>query len=203
VRDGGFPNYFGPQRFGYGGENLRRARRLLAPDAVKRARGIHLSAARSWLFNRVLDARVRDGSWIRPAPGDALMLAGTNSVFEYQGDEDDIESRHDRFDLDVTGPLWGSGRQPVGAVVAERERTWLADEQELRAGLERIDMQARRRALRAAAPDLVWEWEGADLELRFTLGRGIFATSLLDEALIAVDMSRADADRRRTEGENE
>ncbi|MEF8833979.1 MAG: tRNA pseudouridine(13) synthase TruD [Halofilum sp. (in: g-proteobacteria)] len=203
VRDGGFPNYFGPQRFGYGGENLRRARRLLAPDAVKRARGIHLSAARSWLFNRVLDARVRDGSWIRPVPGDALMLAGTNSVFEYRGDEEDIGDRHDRFDLDVTGPLWGTGRQPVGEAVAQRERAWLADEEELRAGLERIDMQARRRALRAAAPALAWDWQGTDLALRFTLGRGIFATSLLDEAVTAVDVSRADADRRRAEGENE
>lgn len=195
VRAGGFPNYFGPQRFGHGGENLRRARRLLAPDAVKRARGIHLSAARSWLFNRVLDARVRDGSWIRPVPGDALMLAGTNSVFEYRGDEGDIDSRHERFDLDVTGPLWGTGQQPVGAEVAARERAWLAHETELREGLERIDMQARRRALRAVAPDLEWAWQGADLELRFTLGRGIFATSLLDEAVTAVDVSRLEPQR--------
>ncbi len=200
VRDGGFPNYFGPQRFGHGGENLRRARRLLAPDAVKRARGIHLSAARSWLFNRVLDARVRDGSWNKPGPGDALMLAGTNSVFEYRGDEEDIESRHDDFDLDVTGPLWGTGKQPVGGAVAERERAWLADEAELREGLERIDMQARRRALRAAAPDLAWDWRDADLELRFTLGRGVFATSLLDEAVTAVDASRADANRPAATG---
>lgn len=196
VRAGGFPNYFGPQRFGHGGENLRRARRLLAPDAVRRARGIHLSAARSWLFNRVLDARVRDGSWIRPEPGDALMLAGTNSVFEYRGDEDDIESRHDHFDLHVTGPLWGTGKQPIGPAVAECERAWLEDESELRAGLERIDMQARRRALRAAVPDLAWDWQGADLDLRFTLGRGIFATSLLDEAVTAVDVSRTRTDPR-------
>lgn len=200
VRDGGFPNYFGPQRFGHGGENLRRARRLLGPDAVKRARGIHLSAARSWLFNRVLDARVRDGSWNRPAPGDALMLAGTNSVFEYRGDEDDIESRHDGFDLDVTGPLWGTGEQPVGPVVAERERAWLADESELREGLERIDMQARRRALRATVPDLAWDWQGDELELRFTLGRGIFATSLLDEAVTVVDVSRPEANRTAPTG---
>lgn len=202
VRDGGFPNYFGPQRFGHGGENLRRARRLLAPDAAaRRARGIHLSAARSWLFNRVLDARVRDGSWIRPVPGDALMLAGTNSVFEYRGDEGDIESRHDRFDLDVTGPLWGTGRQPVGDEVAARERAWLADETELREGIERIDMQARRRALRAAVPDLAWTWHGADLELRFTLGRGIFATSLLDEAVSVVDVSRTATNRSAGTGQ--
>ena len=179
VRAGGFPNYFGPQRFGRGGENLRRARRRLAPGAAGRARGIQLSAARSWLFNRVLDARVRDGSWIRPLAGDALMLAGTNSVFECRGDDPDVRARVDAFDLDVTGPLWGVGRQPIGDACAARERAWLADEAELRGGLERIGMQARRRALRATAPDR--RWQDGDLSLAFTLGRGVFATSLLAE----------------------
>jgi tRNA pseudouridine13 synthase len=88
--------------------------------------------------------------------------------------------------------MWGSGNQPVGACVAARERAWLAEEAALCEGLERVGMQARRRALRAMAPDLEWAWQGADLELRFTLGRGIFATSLLDEAVTAIDMSRAD-----------
>ncbi len=187
VRDGGFPNYFGPQRFGRGGENLRRARRLLAPDAGRRARGIQLSAARSWLFNRVVAARVRDGTWTRALPGDAVMLAGTHSVFEYRGDEADIQARIDACDLDVTGPLWGVGRQPLGAAALERERAWLADEGELCAGLERIGMQARRRALRTRAADLDWRWQGDDLELAFSLERGVFATSLLAEVIDADD----------------
>jgi tRNA pseudouridine13 synthase len=181
LRAGGSPNHFGPQRCGRGGENLRRARARLAPEAERRPRGIHLSAARSWLFNRVLDARVRDGTWVAPQPGDALMLAGTHAVFQYQGDEGDIADRLGAFDLDVTGPLWGTGQQPVGDTTAARERAWLADEIELRAGLENAGMRAKRRPLRAAAADLAWRHEGGDLYLTFTLARGTFATSLVRE----------------------
>lgn len=185
IRAGGFPNYFGPQRFGRKGENLRRARQRLAGG--RRVRGAPLSAARSHLFNRVLDARVRDDTWAAPQPGDALMLAGTRSVFEYRGCEPGIERRHAAFDLDVTGPLWGIGDQPVGAVVAARERAWTADEAALRAGLEAAGIRARRRPLRAGAGDLQWTWRDDSLELAFTLPRGAFATSLVREAVDATE----------------
>lgn len=185
VRAGGFPNYFGPQRFGRGGENLRKARAALAgrQGGRRRVRGLYLSAARAWLFNRVLDQRVADGTWCRPQPGDAMMLAGTRSVFECRGDEPDLEARVAAFDVDVTGPLWGVGTQPVSAAVAAREAAWLADEESLRAGLERIGMAARRRPLRARAHDLAWTLAGDTLELAFTLPRGAFATSLVRELL--------------------
>lgn len=184
VRDGGFPNYFGPQRFGHGGENLRKARAALAGrDGGRRIRGLYLSAARAWLFNRVLARRVADGTWYSPLPGDALMLAGTRSVFECRGDEPDLEARIAAFDVDVTGPLWGVGEQPVSAAVAAREAAWLADEGALCAGLERIGMAARRRPLRAPARDLAWTLSGDTLELAFTLPRGAFATSLVRELL--------------------
>jgi len=78
----GAPNYFGPQRFGRDGANLDRALHI-DPSALNRrsrsggkGRGgkkragsegaknvLYFSAARSWLFNEVLAARVQDGSW--------------------------------------------------------------------------------------------------------------------------------------------
>ncbi|WP_273208661.1 tRNA pseudouridine(13) synthase TruD [Marinobacter subterrani] len=78
----GAPNYFGPQRFGRDGANLDRALHI-DPSALnrrsrsgKKGRGgkkragsegaknvLYFSAARSWLFNEVLAARVEDGSW--------------------------------------------------------------------------------------------------------------------------------------------
>jgi len=185
VRAGGFPNYFGPQRFGHGGENLRKARRQLVDGAraARRARGIHLSAARGWLFNRVLDARVADDSWCTPHVGDALMLAGTHSVFECRGDEADVEERIRRLDLDVTGPLWGVGRQPLSAERAAWERSALGEDAELARALEGIGMTARRRALRARADALAWACTGDVLELSFSLPRGAFATSLVRELL--------------------
>src|SRR5690606_33179874 len=61
LRDSGFPNFFGEQRFGIGGANLMRAENLFRSELRQRdrhKRGIYLSAARSWLFNQVLARRV-------------------------------------------------------------------------------------------------------------------------------------------------
>src|SRR5262249_10551558 len=62
IRQRGVPNYFGPQRFGRDGANLRRI--AAAPRALGQSeRGFVLSAARSLIFNSVLAERVRGGSW--------------------------------------------------------------------------------------------------------------------------------------------
>lgn len=185
VREGGFPNYFGPQRFGRNGENLRRARVALADGGRRRVPGIQLSAARSALFNRVLDARVRDGSWNRALPDDAMMLAGTHSVFRCRGDEDDLESRLDMHDIDPTGPMWGRGEAAAGPLAIERERAVLADEQALCDALERLGVTHSRRALRVRPDGLISEWDGSTLQLRFGLPGGAFATSLLREIVEA------------------
>jgi len=55
----GVPNYFAEQRFGREGNNLNRASELIAARKLKgnsHGTGIYLSAARSWLYNLLLDA---------------------------------------------------------------------------------------------------------------------------------------------------
>lgn len=190
VADHGFPNYFGPQRFGRDGANIQRARELFAGTIRPRkgVRGLYLSAARSWLFNRVLSTRVAEDTWLTPQIDDALMLAGTHSMFRCQGDEPDLGERIERGDLHVTGPLWGSGNRVAGPRAQERENAWLADEAGLREGLERAGLRADRRALRALASDVDWsvDTDGSGrvaLELAFTLASGVFATALLAEVV--------------------
>ncbi len=184
IAAAGFPNYFGEQRFGAHGRNLERARtELLRKRRRRRPPAMLLSAARAWLFNRVLHERLRDGSWCSPQPGDALMLAGTRSLFACRGDEADLAERIARFDVDVTGPLWGVGETPVGAAVAAREAEWLAHEAELRSGIERQGAAVGRRRLRAAAADLDWHWDGDGVELTVTLPAGVYATTLLREVV--------------------
>lgn len=185
IATAGFPNYFGQQRFGGYGQNVRRAREQLVRNRRK-PQPMLLSAARAWLFNQVLDARLAEGTWCAPQTGDALMLAGSRSLFECRGDEPDLTERIAAFDVDVTGPLWGLGKQPLGAEMAAREAAWLADEADLRAGVERQRAAAQRRRLRAVASGLEWSHEGDCLELAFTLPAGVFATSLLRE-LVATD----------------
>jgi tRNA pseudouridine13 synthase len=64
IQRDGFPNYFGEQRFGNQGNNLRHADDLMRGRAVsERKRDLYLSAARSYLFNRDLSRRVAAGDW--------------------------------------------------------------------------------------------------------------------------------------------
>jgi tRNA pseudouridine13 synthase len=60
----GFPNYFGPQRFGFEGRNLDRAAALFRGEKQDRKkRGIYLSSVRSYLFNLHLSELIGEGKW--------------------------------------------------------------------------------------------------------------------------------------------
>jgi tRNA pseudouridine13 synthase len=64
IADTGFPNYFGPQRFGFEGRNLDRARALFRGEKQDRKkRGIYLSSVRSYLFNLQLSDLIEKGIW--------------------------------------------------------------------------------------------------------------------------------------------
>jgi tRNA pseudouridine13 synthase len=79
----GVPNYFGPQRFGRGGGNVRQGLEKLRDNArlPRHKKSIFLSALRSFLFNHVLAERVRRGGWNRIMEGELAMLDGTHSIF--------------------------------------------------------------------------------------------------------------------------
>ncbi|MFL2530818.1 MAG: tRNA pseudouridine(13) synthase TruD [Porticoccaceae bacterium] len=58
IQKSGVPNYFAEQRFGWDANNLVKANELIDQGRLKGNRngtGIYLSAARSWLFNLLLD----------------------------------------------------------------------------------------------------------------------------------------------------
>ena len=178
----GVPNYFGPQRFGR--DNLQRAAAMLLygrPVRDRFQRGMYLSAARAWLFNRVLAVRVAAGNWNQALSGDVLVLDGRHSVFPCPEPDADIQRRLAAGELHPTGPLWGtSGLSSTGAA-AEWERRALEGEQAWCAALAGAGMKLQRRALRLMPRALAWYWEGERLELEFTLCAGGFATSVLRE----------------------
>ncbi len=173
----GVPNYFGPQRFGRDGGNLAQARAWFAGERRRGPRDLLLSAARSRLFNRVLAARVADGSWQRAHPGEPLMLAGSASFFIPEEVDATIEARLKQGDVHPSGPLWGRGDGPL----APGEAEVLADETALRAGLEEAGLRLERRSLRLVPGDFTWWWEDNDLLLAFELPRGAFATAVVRE----------------------
>jgi tRNA pseudouridine13 synthase len=183
MQTGGFPNYFGGQRFGTRGDNAVRAQAMLAGRLrVSRSeRGILLSALRSALFNRVLARRVAEGSWNTARREDVLMLAGTHSVFAFDDDDGDVGARLASGDVHVTGPMCGHARDGLGKLHAA-EQAILAPFAADLSTLEEAGVKAQRRALRAIPGGLDWRWQGERcLELTFTLEPGVFATSLVRE----------------------
>lgn len=184
VRDYGFPNYFGSQRFGHGGRNVASARSMFIGNrkTTRFKRGIYLSAARSYLFNLVLAKRVASSNWKTVLAGEACILDGTNSSFHCEAPDDDIYSRNAQFDIHTSGPLHGRGRSVVSGIVKELERECLKDEESLFQGLEKAGLKQERRALRAVAYDLQWQWlDNQTLEINVVLQKGVYATSLLRE----------------------
>ena len=199
----GVPNYFGPQRFGRGGANLKGLgadlRSLKPPE-----RGFILSAARSLVFNSVLAERVADGSWERLEPGDLANLDGRASHFRVEAVDEALERRLAELDIHPTGPLWGRGSPPSSDRVLELEQRvagGLGAACEMTAG---AGMEQERRSLRLAVRDLRWRREadrdsrngerdslvgergsleaGLDaIVLEFRLTRGAYATTVLRE----------------------
>ena len=181
----GVPNYFGPQRFGREGANLLRIAAPLS-DLRPPERGFILSAARSLIFNGVLAERVAEGSWASAEPGDLLNLDGRASFFAVGELDASLRERCERMDIHPTGPMWGRGEPATGGRVGELERrvaAALAPAPELVAA---AGLSQERRSLRVAVRELEWACEAAEVRLRFRLGRGSFATTVLRE-IFAVD----------------
>ena len=205
VRDGGFANYFGSQRFGFDGGNLAAAWAMLCEGRRVKdrgRRGLLLSAARSHLFNLVLARRVADGDWDRALPGEVLMLDGSHSVFPADPAEDaEVAQRLAALDVHPTGPLWGEGGRMVGGLARDREDDVLAGWSALMSGLERARLAQARRALRVRVTDLEVMPEAAgpdgrfDLRLRFFLPAGSYATVLMEHLFDEVGEGERDAQR--------
>ncbi|RRQ20030.1 tRNA pseudouridine(13) synthase TruD [Thiohalobacter thiocyanaticus] len=180
----GLPNYFGAQRFGRDGGNLEAARRMFADPRrrlPRQKRGLYLSAARSFLFNRVLAERVRRGDWDRCLAGDVMQLDGRSALFAAPECEPELETRLKALEVHPTGPLWGRGESLCSGECARLEADCLAAEAELREGLERAGPELDRRALRVRVEGLQVTPEGSDLWLEFDLPAGSYATVLLDQ----------------------
>jgi tRNA pseudouridine13 synthase len=185
IRTQGVPNYFGEQRFGRNGENLRHAQAMFAGTERPRDRhlhGIYLSAARAFLFNEVLAARIRAGNWQALLAGEACVLDGSRSFFVAAQPDDTLQQRLVGLDIHPSGPLWGTGELPATGTARRFEEEILARHAELAHGLAAAGLRQERRALRLIPKDLVVEeTEAGAWRFRFCLSPGTFATAVLRE----------------------
>lgn len=168
IQSAGVPNYFGEQRFGREGGNLR-----LANDWAKgkrlphHKRGLAISTIRSFLFNEVLAKRVQEGTWNQFLAGDLANLDGSGSVFAVGSIDDELQRRCGTMDVHPAGILAGEGSNIEPEI-------W-------QTALNKRRVEPGTRSLRLPVRDLASEITEASLVLSFSLDRGTFATAVLRE----------------------
>lgn len=168
IREQGVPNYFGEQRFGRGGANLRLADQWAAGKRMPRhSRSLAISTVRSFLFNERLDRRVSDGTWNTLLPGDCANLDGSGSVFEVPQVDEALAERCRAMDIHPAGILPGAG-SGLGPDAWQQ-------------ALERAGVDAATRALRLRVAGLECEVASQGATVAFRLGRGAYATAVLRE----------------------
>src|SRR5262245_18690147 len=111
LRRQGFPNYYGPQRFGRDGETLQRGMELLrqTPNVRRMSpflRKLARSASQSALFNHYLALRLADGLLGRVLLGDVMAKRPFGGMFVAE----DLVCEQARFEAGETvhaGPMFG------------------------------------------------------------------------------------------------
>jgi tRNA pseudouridine13 synthase len=194
----GFPNAFGPQRFGRNGGNPDKAlawlRGQCPPPAPPRLRRLLFSSVQSMLFDELLRRRVNDGTWNTVCEGDLAKKHDTGGIFVCREPQADA-LRAARGELSATGPIFGARmRWPEGRV-ADLERGVL---RELLGDSALLDRHAKygegsRRPLRLMPSEVqVSALDGSDdaLVAQFVLPKGAYATTFLGLACELSDESR-------------
>ena len=191
----GVPNYYGLQRFGFEGGNLAHARHCAANQSLPDKRNLRsrlLSAARSYLFNRVLAERVAAGTWNQALPGDLLAFTDSRSFFP-AGEAECSDPRLAILDLHPTGPLWGAGASTAAGVAQALEQDLAGRESVLVDWLTEAGMTHERRILRLPIGGLSWHYPEPDiLQLEFVLPAGCFATVLVRELVDLLPAGQTD-----------
>ena len=168
IEQKGVPNYFGEQRFGRQGGNLRLANDWAKGKRLPRhKRSLAISTIRSFLFNEQLAKRVEDDTWYQLLVGNLANLDGSGSVFEVTAIDDELRRRCDEMDVNPAGILAGDGSK-------FECNTW-------QAALDKHRIEPGSRSLRLRVSDLNSEHLDEGVVISFSLGRGAFATSVLRE----------------------
>jgi tRNA pseudouridine13 synthase len=213
VGRAGLPNAFGPQRFGRGKDNAAKARAWLSGRAPAprdgRLRRLLFSALQAELFNRVLDVRVAQGTWVTPLPGDLVKRRHSHALFSWTGRAEEDDASYSAEDPPLpTGPMFGvKMRSPEGEPLAIEQRVYseglgdgidLASAKNLGEGtrrplclwveglrIERLssDQEAREGMVQGVHRAVDTGVDRRGLRVHFVLPKGGYATSVLGTAL--------------------
>jgi len=186
----GFPNFFGPQRFGTEGRNAEVGKAILAgaatPEARRAARDrflrrFSISAYQAELFNRWLAERMADGLFASALRGDVMKKLDTGGLFDCEDTAAD-GPRVERFEISPAGPIFGHRLRPAAHDALAREERILAAEGMTLEGFARGGGEAEgtRRAARLRV-EVALEPLPEGYRASFELPKGSYATVVVRE----------------------
>jgi tRNA pseudouridine13 synthase len=177
IKKNGVPNYFGLQRFGRGGGNMDQALAMLTGQRREKNRqkkSMYLSAARSYIFNQVLAARIEQGLWGKSLAGDI-----------------DVAAKDTQNANQATAPMWGRGRLNSQTDTLALEQKMSEPRQDLCNGMEHAGLNQERREIVSSIENMQWQWlDNDDLNISFALASGHYATSVLQEFISVTEPDR-------------
>ncbi|MGR5353803.1 tRNA pseudouridine(13) synthase TruD [Vibrio sp. DNB22_19_2] len=192
VKQVGVPNYFGSQRFGSDGNNLVEARRWGRENVRTRnqnKRSMYLSAARSWIFNRIVSARLEKGLFDQFIEGDIAQTETGIQVVD-ASNLVELQAQFEQGGVSITAALAGDNDLPTQAQAQALEQPFLDDEPDLMKLICGNRMRHDRRDIALKPKDLAWTVDGNNITLTFSLDAGSFATSIVRELVIEEKVER-------------
>lgn len=166
------------RRYATGGSIGRAVRGVPRP-----VRSLQLSALQSFLFNGLLAQRLRNSNPWRLEQGDVAFIHEKGACFVVDGTEADLEARTDAFEISPAGPLFGGRLLRAEGAACEAEDEMLAANQLTHEAFASRDAQLRgaRRAYRVPVRDASLRPSESGPILTFSLPKGSYATSLVEE----------------------
>jgi tRNA pseudouridine13 synthase len=184
----GLPNFFGPQRLGENGANVRDGWAVLHGERGKRDRWLQrflISAYQSYLCNRYLARRLDSGGFDRLMDGDVAKKYATGGMFDVV-DAAIEQPRYEAQEIGFTAPLYGPKMWQAKAAAGELEAAILSEAHDTLDDFGRAHVEGTRRLGRLLVSDLAIAADDESIVASFMLRKGAFATTVLRE-LMKVD----------------
>ncbi|MDE1336476.1 tRNA pseudouridine(13) synthase TruD [Vibrio aestuarianus] len=188
----GVPNYFGSQRFGNHGNNLSEARRWGKENVRSRnqnQRSLYLSAARSWIFNQIVSARLEQNIINQLIDGDIAFTDEQQTVVT-ASTVDEFNQLLAAGKVQISAALAGDNALPTQNAALELEQRYVDAEPDLMALIRSNRMRHERRAVMLKPQNLTWQAEQDTVTLCFDLDAGSFATSIVRELVEEIPVER-------------
>ncbi len=181
----GMANFFGPQRFGRAGHNVRQGWRLLRAELREPRpwlRRLYLSAYQSYLCNQYLARRQRAGFLDRMVAGDVARKRATGGMFLVTDPERETE-RLQAGEISFTAPMFGHRMWPSEGAAGQWEAGLAAEAALTAQDWRRQRVKGTRRTGRLWMADLEITGTEAGVRCAFALPKGSYATTFLREIM--------------------